>query len=194
MILVGYDDKSKAYLCYNPLMQKVVISRDVKFLIKDEISEIYVEEKSLDTESTDEQHQNSEDLDGDMDKTIYYSDSNDEEDINITPLRKSERKGVPPKRLIEEINIVHKEIKELKSYKEDVTGPFKHEWIKAMKEEMKSLENNHTWELSKLLQDKQVISCKWIYKLEHGSDGTLRRFKARLVAQSYSQKYGEDYD
>jgi len=44
MILVGYDDKSKAYRCYNPITQRIV-SRDVKFHIKEEVSEVYTKEK-----------------------------------------------------------------------------------------------------------------------------------------------------
>lgn len=92
------------------------------------------------------------------------------------------------------MNIVHNAVKEPKSYNEAVSGPFKDQWIKAMQKEMVSLEDNQTWELSELSHDRQAIGCKWIYKIKHAADGSIRRFKARLVAQGYSQKFGEDYD
>lgn len=51
-ILVGYDDKSKAYRCYNSSTQKVIISRDVKLPVQKEISEFFTRMKPLDAEET----------------------------------------------------------------------------------------------------------------------------------------------
>jgi len=39
-----------------------------------------------------------------------------------------------------------------------------------------------------------VIGSKWIYSVKMKSDGTLERYKARLVAQGYKQEYGLDYE
>jgi len=75
-----------------------------------------------------------------------------------------------------------------------MNSPFKDQWITAMQEKMASLENNQTWKLSELPHDRQPIGCKRIYKMKRSADGSIRRFKARLVAQGYSQKYGEDYN
>ena len=33
-----------------------------------------------------------------------------------------------------------------------------------------------------------------MYKLKSGPDGSIERYKARLVAQGFSQKHGTDYD
>lgn len=42
--------------------------------------------------------------------------------------------------------------------------------------------------------DKQhLIDSKWVFKILQGSDGTVRRFKARLCARGFQQKFGVDY-
>ena len=33
-----------------------------------------------------------------------------------------------------------------------------------------------------------------MYKIKHGSDGKVARYKARWVVQGFRQKYGVDYD
>lgn len=35
--------------------------------------------------------------------------------------------------------------------------------------------------------DKKAIGCRWVYKVKHISDGTIERFKARLVMKGYTQ-------
>lgn len=62
-----------------------------------------------------------------------------------------------------------------------------------MKEELRALELNGTWQLTSLPIGKTAIGCKWIYKTKLKSDGTVKRYKARLVAQGIGQEYGIDY-
>ncbi|GMP92481.1 hypothetical protein CsSME_00042697 [Camellia sinensis var. sinensis] len=51
-----------------------------------------------------------------------------------------------------------------------------------------------TWELVPLPAGKNLVGCKWIYKVKTRSDDSLERYKARLVAKSFSQEYGIDYE
>ena len=37
---------------------------------------------------------------------------------------------------------------------------------------------------------RSVIGSKWAYKIEKNPDGTISRYRARLVAQGYSQEHG----
>jgi hypothetical protein len=39
-------------------------------------------------------------------------------------------------------------------------------WMKAMNEELKSIEVNNTWSLVKFSQDKKAIDVKWVYKVK----------------------------
>ncbi|XP_057522440.1 uncharacterized protein LOC130802437 [Amaranthus tricolor] len=41
---------------------------------------------------------------------------------------------------------------------------------------------------------KDYIRCKWAYKLKYKADGSLERYKARLVTKRYTQEYGVNYE
>ena len=60
----------------------------------------------------------------------------------------------------------------------------------AMDKEIQALEQNHTWELTSLPLGKTPIGCKWVYRIKFKSNGTVDRYKTRLVAKGYTQKEG----
>ncbi|RVW92866.1 Retrovirus-related Pol polyprotein from transposon RE1 [Vitis vinifera] len=66
-------------------------------------------------------------------------------------------------------------------------------WKAAMNEEMKSLQKNETWELVECPPRKKPVGCRWIYTVKYKIDGSIERFKARLVVKGYTQTYGIDY-
>lgn len=68
------------------------------------------------------------------------------------------------------------------------------EWQQAMQEEYDALMKQQTWTLVPLPREKNLVSCKWIFKLKQNADGSIARHKARLVARGFSQEYGIDYD
>jgi len=65
-------------------------------------------------------------------------------------------------------------------------------WQLAMTQEFEALHSNHTWDLVNLPSGKRAIGCKWVYKVKHKADGTIERFKARLVVKGYTQQAGID--
>lgn len=70
----------------------------------------------------------------------------------------------------------------------------KHEvWVKAMKDEIRMIEKNQTWELVDLPKDRDVIGVKWIFKTKFNQDGSMQKHKARLVARGFTQKPGIDF-
>jgi Reverse transcriptase (RNA-dependent DNA polymerase) len=56
-------------------------------------------------------------------------------------------------------------------------------WRKAMKEELLALEKNDTWDIVPLPKGKKSVGCKWVYKIKYHSDGTVERYKSRLVVK-----------
>ena len=39
----------------------------------------------------------------------------------------------------------------------------------------------------------KTVRCRWVYIIKYLDNGTIERYKARLVAQGYTQTYGVDY-
>lgn len=62
-----------------------------------------------------------------------------------------------------------------------------------MQEKMVALEKNGTWDIVDLPQNKILIGCKWVYTVKLKPDGSVDRYKARLIAKGYTQTYGIDY-
>ena len=55
------------------------------------------------------------------------------------------------------------------------------------------METNGAWVMEDLPANKKVLGCKWIYKIKYNSDGTMERYKARLVILGNHQVEGIDY-
>ncbi|KXJ69040.1 hypothetical protein RP20_CCG000421 [Aedes albopictus] len=63
-----------------------------------------------------------------------------------------------------------------------------------MNDELKSLRDCKAWELTSVPPGSKTIGCRWIYKKKQDEQGKIIRYKARLVAQGFTQRYGLDYD
>jgi len=71
-------------------------------------------------------------------------------------------------------------IVEPRSYYEAAKDPL---WQKAMAEEIQALEDKKTWTIVDLPARQKTISCKWAYRVKYRSDGSIERYKARLMIQ-----------
>ena len=56
-----------------------------------------------------------------------------------------------------------------------------------MKDEIASLQKHETWEVVPRPPDKNIVSCKWVYRVKYNADGKITHFKARLVARGFTQ-------
>ena len=67
-------------------------------------------------------------------------------------------------------------------------------WEKAILEELATLEAAGTWVLEEPPPGANIIGSKWVFKAKKDAAGIIARFKARLVAQGFSQIDGIDFD
>ncbi|GJZ01252.1 zinc finger, CCHC-type containing protein [Tanacetum coccineum] len=61
-------------------------------------------------------------------------------------------------------------------------------WKQAINDKMDSILGNNTWVLADLPPGCKPLGCKWIFKIKLKVDGTIEKFKARLVIQGFRQK------
>ena len=67
-------------------------------------------------------------------------------------------------------------------------------WAEAAEKEIQALVNNGTWKLVKLPQGRKAIRSRWVFRVKRNADGSVDRYKGRLVAKGYSQRPGIDFD
>ncbi|GKB91809.1 zinc finger, CCHC-type containing protein [Tanacetum coccineum] len=66
-------------------------------------------------------------------------------------------------------------------------------WKEAINDETDSIMGNNTWVLADLPPGCKPLSCKCIFKRKLKVDGTIEKFKARLVIQGFKLKLRIDY-
>nr|GFC38468.1 zinc finger, CCHC-type [Tanacetum cinerariifolium] len=65
-------------------------------------------------------------------------------------------------------------------------------WKEAVQSEIDSIMHNDTWELTDLPPGCKALGCKWILKIKMKVDGSIDKYKARLVIQGFRQNEGID--
>ncbi|CAI7880049.1 unnamed protein product [Closterium sp. NIES-53] len=68
-------------------------------------------------------------------------------------------------------------LEEPATLKEALESSDAEEWKKAMESELKSIEENGTWELVELPEWRKVITSKWLFKIKSDADGKIERYK-----------------
>ena len=79
------------------------------------------------------------------------------------------------------------------TYEQAIRGPDAKEWYKAMDKEYETIMKMGVWKVVPLPPGRKVVGSKWVYKTKLDQDGKISRFKARFVAQGFSQVPGVDY-
>ena len=80
-----------------------------------------------------------------------------------------------------------------KNLKEALTSPDAMFWKEAVNDEIESLISNRTWKLVDLPPDYKTIGCKWVLRKKLKPDGSIDKFKAKLVAKGFKQKADLDF-
>ena len=115
-----------------------------------------------------------------------------DEELPLPPyepsLRRSTRERQPSTRYPPNEYVMLTDGGEPETYQEAILHESKKEWVKTMQEEVRSLLENHTYDLVKLPQGKKALINKWVYRLKNENNGSQLRYKARLVVKGFNQK------
>ena len=207
-VFIGYDKSSPAYLVYFKSKNQVKRVRCVKFCdnvvqkteacaiepvqnVEQNIIKPYIPENTL-VEQAQGNDQNS------VDPNLSIDDAN-------STCRKSVRKLAKPVYLKDYVTMVDAptdqnidflyqmgDFETPKTFEEAIQSENSMKWHQAMKDEISALDENETFEYTKLPAGANLIGGKWVYTVKRDSDGE-ERYKARYVAKGYSQIPNIDY-
>ena len=79
-------------------------------------------------------------------------------------------------------------------FEEALESEEKQKWLDTMQDGMKSLHDNHTYDLVKLPKGRRALENKWIFKVKQDANSTFPKYKARLVVKGFRQKKGVDFN
>ncbi|KAL0423071.1 UNVERIFIED_CONTAM: Retrovirus-related Pol polyprotein from transposon TNT 1-94 [Sesamum radiatum] len=185
---IGYAQNSAAYRFMSLHDNSIRESRDAEFF-----ELIFLFNKELDNQIAS------------LNKFDSSSNSSME---NVVEIRRSKRQKIErsfgpnflTSFLTEDLNRIDEQFvsaflvdEDPKIYVEAITSIDSSFWKEAIKNELKSIMTNRTWDLVDLLVGSKPIKCKWIFKKKIKPNGSIDKFKARLVVVGYTQKKGIDY-
>jgi hypothetical protein len=168
-IFVGHDQNSKGYRIFSD--GKIQIKRIVKFLKQSKI-ENQKDISFFETEPPQE---------------IPEESLIQPQETQVQTLRRSER--------IAQQNALSSQApqSEPRTYKQALKCSDSKEWLLAMQKELDSIRQHETWTLVDLPKGRTAIGSKWVFKIKTDTEGKVL-YKARLVAQGFTQERGEDYE
>jgi hypothetical protein len=83
---------------------------------------------------------------------------------------------------------------EPKTLAEALKRPDADKWVAAALAEIEAHLQNGTWELAQLPPGRRAIGSRWVFKIKRLPDGSIDKYKGRIVAQGYSQVQGIHYN
>ncbi|XP_042979893.1 uncharacterized mitochondrial protein AtMg00820-like [Carya illinoinensis] len=62
-----------------------------------------------------------------------------------------------------------------------------------MNKDFDALLQNGTWSFVAPSPRANIVGCHWVYRIKRKADGTIERYKARLIAKGFHQQEGIDF-
>lgn len=81
-----------------------------------------------------------------------------------------------------------------RTFSEAMARPDAAEWEAACQDEMRAFESMGVYKLVPRPKGQNVVGSKWVFRIKRGPDGTIQKYKARVVAQGFTQVEGVDFD
>ncbi|RVW90513.1 Retrovirus-related Pol polyprotein from transposon TNT 1-94 [Vitis vinifera] len=219
---LGYNMCQKGFVCYDPTLHRTRISRNVIFFENQHF--FPVSSSTVSSSSTvvlpsfEQQFSDLHPVSSRFQPGIVYTRRSRPQSLSVAhpisdpttlqmqsvaapSVRRSSRVSVPPNRYGFPSSSSGNSISALTAAlsKFDIPTCYSHAakhdcWRQAMQEEIAALEANHTWDIEPCPPTIVPLGCKWVYSVKVRSDGSLDRYKARLVALGNNQEYGVNYE
>ncbi|GJW34340.1 putative RNA-directed DNA polymerase [Tanacetum coccineum] len=192
-IFIGYPKETMGYYFYFPPENKIVVARYAEFFEKNLITQ-EVSGRAIDLEEIQDEDTLPSEITSEIPMEVEGFEPPQEE---VIPIRRSERTHQAPDHLC--LNVEAEEhslgdLNEPTSYKATMLDSESNKWIDAMNAEIQSMMDNMVWVLVDLPPGYKTVGSKWIFKKKTDMDGIVHTYKARLVAEGYTQLYGVDYE
>ena len=81
-----------------------------------------------------------------------------------------------------------------RTYKEAMSLPDSELWKIAIANELASMSKTEAFEETERPDNRKIVGSRWVFTKKRGADGRVERYKARLVAQGFTQVEGIDYE
>lgn len=196
-ILIGYNGDER-YRIWLPDEGKIVFSRDVIFHEKTKPCEEHVSLKNpVSIINLSNQEKSVEQIEEPEEPNAESENEEDDESRSSRNMQLRDRSQLEkPRRFDDYIMDTEAFIygEDPQTYQEALENPDKENWKKAMDSEINSLKENQTWELTKLPEGVKAIPCKWVYRIKRNPDGSIEKYKARLVIKGFLQRKGINYN
>ncbi|RVX06405.1 Retrovirus-related Pol polyprotein from transposon TNT 1-94 [Vitis vinifera] len=219
---LGYNMCQKGFVCYDPTLHHTRISRNVIFFENQHFfpvsSSTVSSSSTMVLSSFEQQFSDLHPVSSRFQPGIVYTRRSRPQSLSVAhpisdpttlqmqsvaapSVRRSSRVSVPPNRYGFPSSSSGNSISALTAAlsKFDIPTCYSHAakhdcWRQAMQEEIAALEANHTWDIEPCPPTIVPLGCKWVYSVKVRSDGSLDRYKARLVALGNNQEYGVNYE
>ena len=214
-MFVGYDKTSSANLVYHPQVGKIMKHRLIKFIkstgveqcTQTEIEDIGLYRKAEPENSSDSLQKQEELSPAEPEAVVDSFQVGQEPQHEPESIEKAqdEPKGYPQRErevptysgvdssAQVSVDYCYRVCAVPQTYNEAINSTKASVWEQAMKEELKSLKENDTFELTVLPEGKNLVGGKWVFAIKEDANCS-ETLKARYVAKGYSQIHGIDYD
>ena len=197
-VLLRVSEGSKAYRLYDPVSQKILVSKDVKFEKENSLDWNKSHEETiivdLDQGKSDKEAvpigTNRENIEVDHhDNTMENMEGNDSDEPNEENIL-NPNEGIiirsptwmrdyeSEKGLYEEEDTAYQALfasNDLVSFSDAVKSM---KWRKTMDVEIEAIKRNDTWELTDLPTEAKKVGLKWVYKIKFNENGEVDKYKA----------------